>query len=95
MNSALLMIMMIVSNTLLKNISDHDISDDRNFTMISAIGYLLHGFKDKSNTRAIILVDEKIPSDDDQANGGTGKSLFCDAIALSLLPNSVGDMPVA
>ena len=39
----------------------------------SAIGYLLHGFKDSSNSKVIVLCDERIS---DYPDGRTGKSLF-------------------
>ena len=44
----------------------------------SVIGYLLHGYKDPANAKAIIFMDEK---DDDGANGGCGKSLLGNAIS--------------
>jgi len=51
--------------------------EDRFLAMCSSIGYLLHGYKDKSATKAIIAVDERIS---DEPNGRSGKSLFGDAI---------------
>lgn len=43
----------------------------------SAVGYLLHGYKNKANNRAIILNDAVIS---DNPNGGSGKGLFCTGI---------------
>lgn len=45
----------------------------------SAIGYLIHGYKDASNAKAVVLVDEKI-SHDGEPNGRSGKSLFGKAL---------------
>lgn len=45
----------------------------------SAIGYLLHSYKDQSLTKAIIFVDEQI-SQKGEANGGTCKSLVAKGI---------------
>ncbi len=42
----------------------------------SAIGYLLHRFKEESSAKAIILCDESIESE----NGGTGKGIIAKAI---------------
>lgn len=61
-------------------------SDERLNTIKSSIGYLLHGFKDSSNAKVIVLVDEKIP-ENQEPNGRTGKSLFGKAI--SQMKNSV------
>jgi hypothetical protein len=44
-----------------------------------AIGYTLHDFKDKAIAKAVVFCDEEIPTADD-SNGGTGKSLVCEAI---------------
>jgi len=55
-------------------------SPDRLKTIKSSIGYLLHGYKDSGNAKVIVLVDEKIP-DNDEPNGRTGKSLFGKAIS--------------
>lgn len=54
--------------------------DDRLKTIKSSIGYLLHGYKDRGNPKAIILVDEKIPKNG-EPNGRTGKSLFGNALS--------------
>jgi hypothetical protein len=45
--------------------------------MKTIIGYLLHGYKSKSNTKAIILNDELIS---ENPEGGTGKGLFMQGI---------------
>ncbi len=55
-------------------------SVDRLTTIKSSIGYLLHGYKDRANPKAIILVDEKIP-ENGEPNGRTGKSLFGNALS--------------
>jgi primase-like protein len=51
---------------------------DRFLAICSAMGYLLHGFKNKSTAKAIVAVDEKISSD---PNGRTGKSLVAKALS--------------
>jgi len=43
----------------------------------STLGYLIHTFKDKTDQKAIIFNDQEI---DDNANGGSGKSLMLTAI---------------
>ena len=53
---------------------------ERYFSLVSIIGYLLHNFKDRKNTKAIIISDENIDIIGDSANGGPGKSLFALAI---------------
>jgi hypothetical protein len=50
---------------------------DRFTALCSAIGYLLHRFKDPANAKAVILVDEKVS---DSPEGGTGKSLIATAL---------------
>ena len=47
-------------------------------SMQSVIGYLLHGFKKKSYSPAIIFNDEVIS---ENPEGGTGKGIFCNAIS--------------
>lgn len=44
--------------------------------LMAAIGYLMHGYKQHSLAKAIILIDAKIPTISYDANGGTGKSLI-------------------
>jgi hypothetical protein len=48
------------------------------------LGYYLHGYKDPSNPKVGVLVDEYM-GPDGQANGGTGKSLLFEALS-KLLP---------
>ena len=52
--------------------------DDKLLAISSAIGYLLHRYKDKSVTKAIVLMDEAI---DSEPEGRTGKSLIGKAIS--------------
>jgi len=53
--------------------------DERRFNSLrSAIGYLLHSYKDPANAKAIIFTDERIG---EGANGGCGKSLVGEAIS--------------
>lgn len=59
-------------------------NEDRFHTLCSAIGYMLHNYKDSSNAKAIIFCDEKIS---DNPCGRTGKSLV--SKALSKLRESV------
>ncbi len=46
-------------------------------SILSAFGYLLHGYKDPSNPKVVVLVDETIS---DKPSGGTGKGLVFQAI---------------
>lgn len=46
----------------------------------TAVGYMIHGYKDPALPKAVVLVDERIPTSDDDTNGGTGKSLVAQAI---------------
>lgn len=59
----------------LKNVVRNN--EDRFLSLCSAIGYLLHDFKDESNAKAVILCDERIS---DEPNGRSGKSLLGKAI---------------
>lgn len=62
--------------TFLMNVCNQDL--DRYYTLKSAIGYLLHTYKDPSVARAIIFCDEQLSDD---ANGRSGKSLVGHAIS--------------
>jgi len=53
-------------------------NEDRMLSVCSAIGYLLHRYKNKNETKAIILMDEKVS---DTPAGRTGKSLFGKALS--------------
>lgn len=64
------------------NISAH--RQDRFDSLVSSIGYLLHGYKDMSKAKAIVFCDEKVSDD---PNGRTGKSLA--SVAISKLKRSV------
>ena len=65
--------------------------ENRVKSLCSAIGDLIHNKYDPANAKAIIFYDEKIPSDKDEKNGRTGKSLVGDAI-MQFKGNSV-DIP--
>jgi hypothetical protein len=54
-----------------------DSEKDRKQAIRSAIGYLLHDYKDEKNAKAVILNDEVIS---DNPEGGTGKGLFVKSI---------------
>ena len=56
--------------------SSGNISTDQDHlqSLIAALGYMLHTYKDPANAKALILVDEFINSSN--AEGGTGKSLL-------------------
>lgn len=58
------------------NICKND--ENRIHALRSAIGYLLHNFKDSTNAKAIIFLDEKLS---DSAYGRSGKGLVAQAIA--------------
>lgn len=53
--------------------------EDRFLSLKSIIGYLLHNYNNPINSKAIILVDERITGTE-EANGGTGKGLIASAI---------------
>jgi len=53
---------------------------DRYYALCSAIGYLVHKYRDVNVPRAVILVDEKLHGNKYERNGGTGKSLVIDAV---------------
>jgi len=55
--------------------------EDRFYSLISIIGYLLHSFKDMTLTKAVILTDENIDITGSSANGGTGKSILSTALS--------------
>jgi len=57
------------------NVSGQDLN--RLTALMTAIGYLLHGYKAPSNPKVVILVDEQIS---DVPSGGTGKGLVFQAI---------------
>lgn len=72
-------------------ITNHKESEFRNFlycvsaqdmkkykSIQSVVGYLLHGYKNGANNRAIILNDTVIS---DNPDGGSGKGLFCKGIS--------------
>ncbi|MBX3045155.1 MAG: hypothetical protein KIT33_15340 [Candidatus Kapabacteria bacterium] len=58
---------------------DRTVDDKRFYSLISAIGYMLHTFKDPTVTKAVILCEEKIAKGD-ESNGRTGKGLTAKAI---------------
>tara|TARA_R100000655_G_scaffold42527_2_gene78545 strand:- start:9098 stop:11476 length:2379 start_codon:yes stop_codon:yes gene_type:complete len=62
--------------TFISNICAGD--ETRVTSMESTIGFMLHGYKNKSFCPASILCDEKIS---DNAEGGTGKGLFINALS--------------
>jgi len=53
--------------------------EERYKSLISLIGYMLHNFKNLSQAKVIVFVDEEIGEMGD-ANGGTGKSIIAKAI---------------
>ena len=59
----------------IKNICKND--EQRILSLRSAIGYLLHNYKDSTNAKAVIFLDEKLS---DGAYGRSGKGLVAQAI---------------
>lgn len=57
---------------------DKELFERRMRAFETTIGYLLHGFKDRTSAKAVILNDAFNPSDDPR--GGTGKGIFLSAI---------------
>jgi len=62
---------------------------DRINAFESVIGYMLHRYRNPSNNKAVILLDENI-NELDSVMGGTGKSLFVKSIS-QLRPHTVID----
>jgi hypothetical protein len=60
---------------LVYKVSNED--ENRTASLETTLGYLLHTFKDKTDQKAIIFNDQEI---DDNANGGSGKSLMLTAL---------------
>ena len=54
-------------------------NEERFFSLLSALGYMNHTYKDKSNAKMIVFVDEQIGKQG-EANGGTGKSLVAQCL---------------
>lgn len=52
-------------------------NEQRYCTLMSVIGYYLHGYKDRSTSKIVVLNDEVI---DETPNGGSGKGIFARAI---------------
>lgn len=62
----------------LQNVTNND--PKRYDYLTSSLGYLMHTYKDKTLTRAVILVDEEIDFEGG-AEGGTGKTLITEAVS--------------
>ena len=58
-------------------VADPEKSISRATSLMSAVGYLLHRYKDPATTKAIILMDMFV---DGQSNGGSSKTLLMNAI---------------
>ena len=58
-------------------VADPEKSASRTNSLMSAVGYLIHRYKDPSKTKAIILMDTFVNG---LPNGGSGKSLLMNAI---------------
>jgi hypothetical protein len=56
---------------------DPDFSANRLESLLTIIGYVLHGYKDPTNAKAIILMDSNVSLN---PQGGTGKSLLIEAL---------------
>ncbi len=54
-------------------------NEDHYFCIVSAIGYLLHNFKNPSLTKVVVISDENTETEN-KANGGTGKGMIVKAI---------------
>jgi hypothetical protein len=65
-----------VFETFLRKVTNND---EHYACVISAIGYLLHNFKNPSLTKVIIISDENTETEN-KANGGTGKGIIVKAI---------------
>ncbi len=63
----------------LQNVCNNDVG--RLNSLKSIIGYLLHGYKHPGRPHAVILLDERIPSQEHMPNGRTGKGLIVQSIS--------------
>lgn len=72
-------------NSFLMNVCGKDV--ERYHALRTGIGYMLHDYKDKSLAKAVVLCDEEIPTTNEAANGGTGKSIIGES--LKYLRNTV------
>ncbi|QOG89301.1 hypothetical protein HUE46_04335 [Flavobacterium columnare] len=54
-------------------------NEDHYFCIVSAIGYLLHSFKNPSLTKVVIISDENTETEN-KANGGTGKGMIVKSV---------------
>lgn len=52
-------------------------TNERLLALSTALGYLIHSYKDKTHQKAIIFNDQEI---DDNPNGGSGKSIMINAL---------------
>jgi hypothetical protein len=59
--------------------SDTELASKKYLSVCSAIGYMLHGFKNPTESKAVVAVDAQV-SFNKEANGRTGKSLINKAI---------------
>lgn len=57
---------------------DFDLNAQKIEAFLSAYGYLLYGWKDVTESKAVICVDNSLGDIDD--DGRTGKSLFCESL---------------
>lgn len=53
---------------------------DRYEYLTTSLGYIIHGYKDRTFSKALILLDEELDFSG-EANGGTGKSIIARAVA--------------
>lgn len=61
--------------------SELDESDRKKYlAAVTGIGYMLHKYKNPTLTKTIIGVDKKTRSNNDETNGGSGKSLYSKAV---------------
>lgn len=75
-------------NIFMKNITSDYINDewieneDKLASLRTAIGYLINNYKDPSNAKAVLFIDELSEWNlDSESNGGTGKSLLSKAVS--------------
>ena len=75
-------------------ISNVAVTESRKRVMMSSIGYMLHRWKQQSLARAMVFCDERIPDLEEDANGGTGKSLVAKFIGMYRNTVKVGSKSV-
>jgi len=80
----------MVNITSTKNNEDWVENNENLATLVSSLGYLLHNYKDPTNAKAVVFIDEQDKDSlGSQSQGGTGKSLMGVALGHMLYHTSI------